>query len=579
MTTITVAVVGSGGTGVVALGDMLLQIAASRGLYGMMRKTFSPQIRGGESAAIVRLGQTEVASFDDVVDLLLVLDWNNFQRFSDEIQLNPETLIVQDDQAGAPPELVQSVLTVGFSEAAASLQSSYANVAALGYLASWLRCDEAALERAITKRLHPSDSDLPVLLQLTKLGGQAYGRQPFTLAAIEPVEAGDSQGQNWLATGNQMAALGALEAGVRFVAAYPITPASDVLEWMAGQIEDLGGHLVQAEDELAAVNMAIGAAYGGVPAFTATSGPGMALMTESMGLAVASEIPLVILDVMRGGPSTGIPTKSEQSDLNLALYGMHGDAPHVVLGALTVPDCCNTVAWAVQLATELQTLVIVLSDQFLGQSTQVFPALLPVKHKAHLLQAHLNPQKFGEEPYYRYLDTESGVSPMVLPGQPGGMYTADGLEHSENAVPSPKVKDHRQQLDKRLRKLQQKDFGDEWASVNSVDPNAAVVVLCWGSLYATCCEAQAQLHGQGVAVDVVGLRVLMPLPTQKLQSLLQNYSHILVVEQSHQGQFLYYLRSLAMLHGPLHSLAQPGPSLITPECIAEKVKEVMTNEA
>ncbi len=579
MTTITIAIVGSGGTGVVALGDMLLQIAAVQGLYGMMRKTFSPQIRGGEAASIVRLGYKEVASFDAQIDLLLVLDWNNFQRFSDEIVIDNETVIVQDSQAGEAPQCDQPIISVGFLEAASSLDSSYANVAALGYLARWLNCKADIPQQAMVKRLHLSEAEMETVFRVADLGAQAFSDTPLPLQILQQETDVSDHQDRWLATGNQMAALGALEAGVRFVAAYPITPASDALEWLAGHIEDLGGHLVQAEDELAAVNMAIGAAYGGVPAFTATSGPGMALMAESMGLAVASEIPLVVLDVMRGGPSTGIPTKSEQTDLNLAIYGLHGDAPHVVLSPLSVPDCCNTVAWAVQLAAELQTLVIVLSDQFLGQSTQIFPPLPPTQHKAHLLQAHLDSKTDQEQPYYRYLDTESGVSPMVLPGEAGGMYTADGLEHNEKAVPSPRAKDHQQQLEKRQRKLLAKDYGHDWASFSDIGEGASFALLCWGSLFKTACEAQSQLRQQGIEVDVIGLRLLMPLQTDALQTRLRRYEKVLVVEQSHQQQFKHYLQSFAMDVGPLLSLARPGPSLITPAEICQRVMEVVGHEA
>ncbi len=158
---------------------------------------------------------------------------------------------------------------------------------------------------------------------------------------------------------------------MRFVAAYPITPATELLEWMSPALAEVGGTLVQAEDELASINMAIGGSYGGVPSLTATSGPGLALMVESLGLAVASETPVVVVDVMRVGPSTGIPTKSEQGDLNIALYGLHGDAPHLVLAPNSVADCLRTTEWAVRLAEALQAPAIVLSDQFLGQTRAV----------------------------------------------------------------------------------------------------------------------------------------------------------------------------------------------------------------
>jgi len=353
-----------------------------------------------------------------------------------------------------------------------------------------------------------------------------------------------------------MAALGALEAGVRFVAAYPITPASDLLEYLARHIEAMGGNLVQAEDELAAINMVIGAGYGGVPALTATSGPGLALMVEAMGLAVASETPTVVIDVMRGGPSTGIPTKSEQSDFNLAVHGLHGDAPHPVLACNSIADCQGTTAWAVALASELQTLAIVLSDQFLGQSLQIMasPPIAPAISPP--LRANTE-----ETPFQRYLDTPNGVSPMAVPGDSGHMFTADGLEHKQNAIPSPMAGEHQRQLDKRLRKLSDHEFGPLWADIHG-DPIGKPLLLCWGSITGSALEARAHWQAQGRDLAVVSLRLLAPLQTAQLKPLLAAASRILVVEQNHGAQFLHYLRG-ELPEFTFGSLARPGPTLIT----------------
>ncbi|MCB1829525.1 MAG: 2-oxoglutarate synthase, partial [Gammaproteobacteria bacterium] len=252
-----------------------------------------------------------------------------------------------------------------------------------------------------------------------------------------------------------------IRGGVRFVAAYPITPATEMLEWLAPNLEKVGGVLLQAEDELASVNMIIGGSFGGVPSMTATSGPGLSLMMEGLGLAVTSETPVVVANVMRGGPSTGIPTKSEQSDLNIALYGFHGDAPHLVLAALNIRDCAFTTEWAVHLAEALQTVAIVLSDQFLGQARSVIdpPPAAPVGPGRKLAQP-------AAENYQRYtLADADGISPMAIPGTEGCLYTADGLEHNERGTPSSMPQDHLLQLDKRRRKLAAVDGGEHWAEV------------------------------------------------------------------------------------------------------------------
>src|SRR5208283_2607204 len=218
-----------------------------------------------------------------------------------------------------------------------------------------------------------------------------------------------SAGRRWLLSGNEATAFGAIRGGIRFAAAYPITPATEILEWLAPNLTKVGGTLLQAEDELAAINMIIGSSYGGTPSLTATSGPGLSLMIEALGLATSAEIPVVVVDVMRGGPSTGIPTKSEQGDLNIAIYGMHGDAPHLVLAPQSVGDCVFTTQWATYLAEALQAPAIVLSDQFMGQSRAAIERPADV--------AFIGARSLASEisgPYMRHAMTANGVSPMAI---------------------------------------------------------------------------------------------------------------------------------------------------------------------
>ncbi len=257
---------------------------------------------------------------------------------------------------------------------------------------------------------------------------------------------------------------------------------------------------MQAEDELASINMVIGASYGGTPAMTATSGPGMSLMIEAMGLAVAAEIPAVVVNVMRGGPSTGIPTKSEQVDLNIALYGLHGDAPHLVLGALDHADCILTMEWAVRLSEALQTAVIVLSDQNLAQSRVLIPRPeyvlpdIPARSRAEP----------GED-YQRYRVTDSGVSPMAIPGTPSVMYVADGLEHNESGKPSSAAADHQTQLDKRARKISEFNYGEHWADIRG---QGTIAIITWGSTSGAVREAAERLGRDGRDIKVISIRLV-----------------------------------------------------------------------
>ncbi|MCG8313588.1 MAG: 2-oxoacid:acceptor oxidoreductase subunit alpha [Pseudomonadales bacterium] len=580
MNSTTFAIVGSGGAGIVSLGEMVLKSAAAAGYYGLMRKSFGPQIRGGESAAIIRLASQPVGNFDGTLQVLFVLDWNNFDRFGDEIPVTPDTLVISDTAAGQAPEGLAAIsqFSIDFTAAADSAGSSKANMAMLGLIGTWLQCSTQQMETYIKQRL----TKFPEEVQSVSVTAMLHGAQlclvkgpneigdaeaAYTkLAALPlPQRRESKQTQTWIATGNQLAGLGALEAGIRFVAAYPITPASDCLEWIANHIESVDGHLVQAEDELSAINMVIGAGYSGVPSMTATSGPGLALMTEAMGLAVASETPVVVVNVMRGGPSTGIPTKSEQSDLNIALYGLHGDAPHLVLSALGIEDCFTTTAWAVWLSHQLQTLAIVLSDQFVGQSSKVIDVLPACDFFIESI-SHANLD--SETPYLRYLDSESGVSQMAVPGDKGCMYTADGLEHGENAVPSPKAIDHQKQLDKRQRKLTAFNYGDLWGEVHGT---GAYMLICWGSVHATALEAQVLLESAGIDTKLVSLRLISPFPEADFLNVCSGIQAALVIEQNHQGQLFHYLQGLNLAGLQLASFAKPGPSLITPQEIFSAV--------
>ncbi|HSM18752.1 MAG TPA: 2-oxoglutarate synthase, partial [Hyphomicrobiales bacterium] len=387
---------------------------------------------------------------------------------------------------------------------------------------------------------------------------RAMGRRLSLAASDTPGAA------RWSLTGNEATGLGAVRGGVRFAAAYPITPATEILEWLAPALTQVGGVLVQAEDELASVNMIIGASYGGTPALTATSGPGLALMVEALGLATAAEIPIVVVNVMRAGPSTGIPTKSEQADLNIAVHGCHGDAPHVVVAPLSVADCLFTTQWAVHLAESMQTPAIVLSDQVLGQTQAVIAPPATVS----FLTRRAAPAASDVGSYRRYALTAGNVSPMALPGMPGNQYTADGLTHDEKGTPSSRTGDHAAQLDKRYDKVEAFDYGSHWADVQG---DGEFVLLTWGSLSGAAREAAHRLAQDGIAARTVAVRLIAPLRREQLVEALGERK-VLVIEQSHSGQFEGYLRAQAVLGGAVRTLRRPGPLPIRPGEICSAVQ-------
>jgi len=566
---ISLAITGSGGAGSITAGELLLSLAGKNGCFGMMRRSFGPQIRGGEAAALVRISHQAVECMNDSFDLLLALDWNNADRFAEEIALRPDSLIIADPAAGDIPEAFRDlgveIIEVPMKALAKDITAGRPNMVALGLLSHWLGFCSDEAGKLIDQVFGKKGEEIT--------GGS---RTAFTAGFTEPLivaarearprpERGDRsfKGERWHFNGNQGCGLGAIRGGIRFAAAYPITPASDLLEWLSPRLEQLGGSLVQAEDELASINMVIGASFGGVPSLTATSGPGLALMTEAMGLAVASEIPAVVVNVMRGGPSTGIPTKSEQVDLNMAVYGLHGDAPHLVLGALDHADCILTTEWAVRLAEALQTVAIVLTDQNLAQSTVLIPE---PNYQLPEIAGRLIAQP--TDGYQRYELTASGVSPMAIPGTASSTYVADGLEHTESGKPSTAAADHLAQLEKRSRKIHSFDFGKHWADVRGEGRTA---ILTWGSSSAVAREAGSRLRAAGHDVKVIALRLLLPASPEKLANELKGVGRVLIVEQSHSKQFHHYLRAYYDIEADTRTLARPGPLPITPAEIVEKI--------
>ena len=554
---VQVAIAGSGGAGVMTAGNLVLDAAAKAGWYGLMVRSSGPQIRGGEAAALLRIADHPVDGLDDTFDVLLAIDWENVHRFADEIPLSAASLIVGDPGQGEAPEVYRrtaaTVAAVPFKQTAKAIPGSGPNMVALGVIAGLLGLPADVVRevaRAALKK--PEARDASIAAIDAGLAAAAGLGPAFPLASPERTAA-----PRWLLSGNEATGFGALRGGVHFVAAYPITPATEILEWMAPALKRVGGTLVQAEDELASINMILGASYGGVPSLTATAGPGLSLMTEALGLGVAAEIPIVVVDVMRGGPSTGIPAKSEQGDLGLALWGLHGDAPRVVVAPNSVADCLHASQWAVHLAESLQSVAIVLSDQFLGQTRAVVdrPADIGVSG-GRVLAAP------GTAGYKRYAVTESGVSPMAIPGMAGVAYTADGLEHTERGIPTIQAGEHPAQLDKHARKHAAHDYGARWADIEG---EGDVAVITFGSCTAAAREAVARARDDGVAARLVSIRLLAPARPKLLAAALDGVTHALVVEQNHGGQLHRYLRAEYDLDVELVSLRRPGPLPLRPD--------------
>jgi len=557
MPSISIAIVGSGGTGALTTGNFLFEAASAVGLQGVFTRTMGPQIRGGEAAALLRFAAEPVESLPDHFDLLIGIDWLNAHRFGAEIKVSPNSLVIGDPRGGDVPPVIAAggarMIEIPMKELAKGVPEGRPNMVALGIAARLLGFSVEQMFAPVEKRLADKG---PAAIESSraaiKIGYEAAAGLKFEAKLPAPKV---SKAKRWLLSGNEASALGAIRGGIRFAAAYPITPATEVLEWLAPALTKVGGTLLQAEDELAAINMIIGASYGGTPSLTATSGPGLSLMIEALGLATAAEVPLVVIDVMRGGPSTGIPTKSEQGDLNIAVYGFHGDAPHLVLAPQSVGDCLFTTQWATYLTEALQAPAIVLSDQYMGQ------ARVAIERPADV--AFIGARSVATEidgAYKRYALAANGVSPMAIPGTRGGQYTADGLTHAENANPTSGAVDHLKQLDKRRDKLDTFNYGDHWATVEG---DGELAVVTWGSLTGTAREAIARAADDGIKARLISPRLLSPVQPEKLAAALKGAKRVLVVEQTHGAQFHRYLRAHYDLPAPVKVFSRPGPLPIT----------------
>jgi 2-oxoglutarate/2-oxoacid ferredoxin oxidoreductase subunit alpha len=342
--------------------------------------------------------------------------------------------------------------------------------------------------------------------------------------------------------GNQMLSMGALAAGMRFYAGYPITPASEIMEFLAKELPRFGGDLIQAEDEIAAIGMCLGASYAGIKSMTASAGPGISLMVEQLNLAGQAEIPVVIADVQRGGASTGMPTKTSQGDLNLAIYGVHNESPRIVLAASSVEDCFWTTIDAFNLAEAYQCPVLLLSDQALATRKCTLPA--PDVSKVKVVNRLTPTREERDAGYLRYKDTADGISPMSIPGMEKGAYVTTGIEHDEAGDPGYTPELASQMKAKRFRKFDAlRARGSEFVRLwGDVDDMLDVGIIAFGSTEGVIREATDRARAEGYKVGHLHVRLLNPLPVESITEFAARCKRILVPELNFSGQFAGWLR-------------------------------------
>jgi 2-oxoglutarate/2-oxoacid ferredoxin oxidoreductase subunit alpha len=580
MTDLTIGMAGAGGDGIVAAGDSLITASAIEGYHAILTKSFGPQIRGGESSFRLRVSTGPVYTPGGVLDVAVALNWDDFLRFGAELPVAGHTILIYDSQypigasgvpvAGIlPGEIVGAPIAQIAKDLAGTDKAK--NTVVLGLMAEWFGFTPDGLLAGLRKRFAKKGPEVLDRNEKAFQAGREYAQQhPLRTArrldpAVRPT--GAPRAPKLLTDGNEMAGAAAIFAGCTFFGGYPITPSTEIMQFLGRELWKHGGVVLQAEDEIAGVGAVVGASFAGHKAMTATSGPGMSLKSEILGLASIAELPLVAVNVQRGGPSTGIPTKSEQSDLFQAVFSAHGDVVRPVLAPTSVGSMFGVMVEAFNIAEQYQTPVIVLSDGDIGQRKEVVD---PIDTSTFKLIERRRPNARELESYVRFAITESGISPISEPGMPRGNYLASGIEHNEQGAPTASGAVHARMNEKRIRKLNPlKNRRDLLEIVG--DPDAPIALVSWGSVAGVAREGLARAERMGVHAKLIVPTLLFPIPVGTYEEFFQSVRAGFVVEQSHQGQLYRLLRMYLDLPRGFESFARSGSNPFSPSEIADRL--------
>ena len=534
------AVGGEAGDGIDSTGKIFAQALSRAGRHVYTSKDFASRIRGGYTAYKIRTSTDRIEGVVDRLDVLIALT----QRTIDENvgELHGDSIIIYDGERTWEAEIPEAVtgLSVPLRDLAEEAGGAIMqNVVALGAACAVADFPIEHLDSALEKRFGDKGEAIVDNNCTAARLGRDYVHEHYDLDTDYALESTDAE--YVLLNGDEAVGLGAIAAGCRFYAGYPITPATAIMEYLTGRIEQYGGTVVQAEDELAAINMALGAARTGARAMTATSGPGIDLMVETFGLIGTTETPMVIVDVQRSGPSTGMPTKQEQGDLNMALYGGHGEVPRFVLAPTTIEECFHKTVEAFNLAERYQMPVYLVSDLSLAVTDQTYPAdafdMDAVEiDRGKLLEADDVAGWQDEEGRFQpHAPTPDGISPRALPGTPGGVHMTTGLEHDALGRRTEDTDVRTEQVDKRARKVETAKSRESWTPREFGDPDADVLLLSWGSNEGPVREAIDRLADEGVAVRFLSIPYLFPRPD--LTEDVAAADDVIVIECNASGQF------------------------------------------
>ncbi|MCX6551226.1 MAG: 2-oxoacid:acceptor oxidoreductase subunit alpha [Acidobacteria bacterium] len=577
-TDLVIGMAGSGGDGIVSAGESLLTAAALEGYHGVMAKSFGPQIRGGESSFRLRICTQKVLNTGGTLDIAVALNWDDFLKFGGELPVSGNTTVIYDANTNVAPDKIPlvgvtpaEVLMVPIEQIARETGGSdrAKNTVVLGLMAGWLGIGKEKMLAGIRKRLAKKGAETVDKAEKAFHAGLAYALE-HPLKRTRTMAEPEKPTAKFVVDGNDLCAAAAIVAGCDFFSGYPITPSSEIMHFLGREIWKYGGTMLQAEDEIAGIGAVVGASFAGKKAMTATSGPGMSLKTEMLGLATIAELPLVCVNVMRGGPSTGIPTKGEQSDLLQAAFSAHGDVIRPVLAAISAEDMFPITIEAFNMAEHYQTPVIVLSDQEVGQRKETAE---PIDVSTVKLVERQRPSEKELERYARFRLTESGISPISHPGMKGGNYLASGIEHNEAGAPTANGEIHAKMNEKRLRKFNPLKRRRDLFIVEG-SPDAPLALISWGSVAGMAIEAHRILVSEGLKVKLLVPRLLFPVSEEVYQDFFLSIKRGLVVEQNHLSQLYRLLRMYVDVPRGIETLAKSGSNPFTPMEIVDRMRQI-----
>ena len=583
---LTIEICGMSGDGTIAAGGILNEAMSRAGLSVLAFDSYPAEIRGfGRCVTHSRFGAQEMQALSDKTHVLISLDDKESQ--SRIPFLAKEAVVLFDSK---PPSYVEEGTSIAahaepdarlfgmpFSDLAAAASGSTRgrNLTALGGFAAIFGVPPRHFQDVITKKFKGKGEKVLDANLKSFDAGYRYASETFkererpALTLPEP-----EKEEKILISGNEAVARGALDAGLKLYFGYPITPATPIMEYLAKTLPERGGRVVQMEDEIASIGAVLGGFFAGKRAMTATSGPGFALMTELITHGVMSETPAVIINAQRGGPATGLPSKTEQSDLQAAVFGGPGDSARIVIAPTNVKECYEFTLMSFQLAERYQTPVIVLTDFFLNN--RVEKVNLTAASAAQRADWNLYPDESSRGRYERYKVTESGISPRAIPGTEGYLFDATGLEHTEKGRPDYSSEIHSKMTEKRHRKIQGalKDLPEplEFSSGETMD----VGVIAWGSTFGSALEAVLTAQREGMKVGALKVMSLFPYHAEAIRSFMKKCNEILIPELNYEGQLANLIGHLCGKE--LVRLNRTTGMPMSSTLILEKVKEIVRSQ-